>query len=104
MRVHIESVQFKADSKLIDYTEKKLKKLDIYFDRIIDSKVTFRLENSGQIRDKIAEVRLKVPGATLFAKETNKTFEASIDESADNLKRQLSKYKEKLRQKNVVKV
>ncbi|MCP3927522.1 MAG: ribosome-associated translation inhibitor RaiA [Bacteroidetes bacterium] len=97
MRVHTESVQFKADQKLVDYIDKKLGKLEQFFDRIIDVNVTLRLENSGQVRDKIAEVRLKVPGDTLFTKEKSKTFEASIDNAADTLKRQLIKYKEKLR-------
>ncbi|MCR9288167.1 ribosome-associated translation inhibitor RaiA [Saprospiraceae bacterium] len=97
MKVHTESVQFKADQKLVDYVEKKLAKLDTFFDRIIGADVKLRLENSGQVRDKIAEIRLNVPGTTLFAKETNKTFEASIDLALDNLKRQLTKYKSKMR-------
>jgi putative sigma-54 modulation protein len=97
MKVHTESVQFKADQKLVNYVEKKLAKLDTFFDRIIGADVKLRLENSGQVRDKVAEVRLRVPGTTLFAKETNKTFEASIDLALDNLKRQLTKYKAKIR-------
>jgi putative sigma-54 modulation protein len=99
MTVRTESVQFKADEKLLAYIEKKLSKLDSFFDRIIDANVKLKLENSGQVRDKIAEVKIQVPGSTLFVSETHKTFEASIDSAADNLKRQLKKYKEKLRQK-----
>lgn len=99
MTVRTESVQFKADEKLLAYVEKKLSKLDSFFDRIIDANVKLKLENSGQVRDKVAEVKIQVPGSTLFVSETNKTFEASIDSAADNLKRQLKKYKEKMRQK-----
>ncbi len=97
MKVNTESVQFKADQKLLDYVEKKMTKLDTFFDRIIGADVKLRLENSGQVRDKVAEIKVNVPGTTLFAKETNKTFEASIDLASDNLKRQLTKYKEKIR-------
>ncbi len=97
MRVHTESVQFKADRKLIQYIEKKLNKMDQFFDRIIEARVTLKLENSGQIRDKVAEVRLKVPGEQLIAKESSKTFEASVDSAASSLKRQLIRYKERLR-------
>ncbi len=97
MKVYTEAIQFKADQKLIDYIEKKLKKMDHFFDRIIDAKVVLKLENSGQVRDKVVEVRLNLPGQTLFAKETHKTFEASMDVAIDVLKRQLKKYKEKLR-------
>ncbi len=95
MKVYTESVQFKADQKLLDFIEKKLNKIDHYFDRIIDARVTLKLENTGQVRDKIAEVRLKVPGDLLVAKESQKTFEAAIDAVVDGLKRQLIKFKEK---------
>ena len=97
MRVHTESVQFKADQKLISYIEKRLHKMDHFFDRIIEARVTLKLENSGQVRDKIAEVRLKVPGDQLIAKEASKTFEASVDNATSALKRQLIRYKERMR-------
>ena len=58
MKIHTEAVQFKADQKLIDFIEKKLSKLDTFYDRIIETDVTLKLENSGQIKDKIAKVRL----------------------------------------------
>lgn len=97
MRVHTEAIQFKADHKLLSLIERKLEKMTTYFDRIINANVVLKLENNGQIRDKILEVRLQVPGEMLIAKETDKTFEASIDRAVASLKRQLIKYKEKLR-------
>ncbi len=97
MRVYTEAVQFKADSKLIDFAERKLQKMEQFFDRIIEAHVVLKLENSGQIKDKIAELRLNVPGETLIVKESDKTFEASINNAIDALKRQLLKYKEKTR-------
>lgn len=98
MKVHTEAVQFKADQKLIDFIQKKMEKLGSFFDRIIEVQVKLRLENSGQVKDKVAEVLIHVPGQSLFAKETNKTFEQSVDIVADNLRRQLERYKEKARQ------
>lgn len=97
MKVYMETVHFKADQKLVDYIEKKLNKMDQFFDRIIDAKVILKLENSGQVRDKVAEVKLSVPGDVIFIKETGKTFEASIDQASSTLKRQLIRYKERLR-------
>lgn len=97
MRVHTEAVQFKADQKLINFIEKKMAKMETYFDRIIDAKVVLKLENSGQVRDKVAEVRLNVPGETLVVKESHKTFEGSIENATSSMKRQLIRYKEKLR-------
>ncbi len=102
MKVHTESVQFKADKKLVDFIDRKVGKLEQYFDRIITADVKLKLENTGKVKDKIAEVRLDVPGQSLFAKEIHKTFEQSIDEAVDNLRRQLTKYKEKMRTQSVV--
>ncbi len=97
MNVHIESVQFKADKKLVEFIDRKVGKLEQFFDRIIHVDVKLRLENSGQVKDKVAEVRLDVPGQTLFAKEISKSFERSVGAAVDNLQRQLTKYKEKIR-------
>ncbi len=95
MRVYTEAVAFKADQKLIDYIERKMVKMNQFFDRIIDAHVVLKLENAGQVRDKIAEVRLNVPGGTLVAKETRKTFEASVSSAVEALRRQLIRYKER---------
>lgn len=97
MKVHTEAVQFKADQKLIDFIEKKLQKLELVYDRIIQAEVFLRLENSGQVKDKVAEVVIDVPGERLVAKETDKTFEVAIDGAATALRRQLIKYKERLK-------
>ena len=95
MKVHTQSLHFSADQKLIDFIEKKLGKLTQLFDRIIDADVVLKLENSGQIKDKVAEVKITLPGSVLYAKESNKSFEASIDSATATLKRQLIKYKER---------
>ena len=97
MRVHTEAVQFKADRKLTEFVERKLSKIEQYFDRVIEARVTLKLENSGQIRDKIAEARLQVPGEVLFVISSYKTFEGSVDSVVQSLKRQVKKYKEKVR-------
>ena len=97
MKVQTQSVHFSADRKLIDFIEKKLKKLEQFFDRIIEASVILKLENSGQVKDKIVEVKLAIPGNTLFVKESNKTFEASVDGAIETLRRQLIKYKERLK-------
>jgi len=98
MRVQTEAPQFKADSKLLAFIEQKLSKLDQFFDRIIETNVVLKLENSGQVRDKIAEIRVHVPGDILIAKSNAKTFEASIDSATSTLTRQLKRYKDRLRQ------
>lgn len=100
MKIHLTAIHFDADQKLIDYIEKKASKLDQFFDRITDTQVFLKLENSGQVRDKIVEIKLMVPGDTLIATEVSKSFEGAVDAAVDNMKRQLSKHKEKLQDKS----
>ena len=100
MNINTTSIHFTADQKLINYIQKKTSKLDQFFDRIIDAHIYLKLENSGQVRDKIVELKLMVPGDTLMATEVSKTFEASLDAAVDNMKRQLNRYKERLQTKS----
>ena len=96
MRVQTEAIHFSADVRLLDSIEKKMTKLENFFDRIIEARVILKLENSGQIRDKIAEIKIHLPNGIIFIKETSKTFEAALDKALVALKRQLVKYKEKV--------
>jgi len=95
MKVNTQSLHFSADKDLIMFIERKLGKLTQLFDRIIDADVILKLENSGQIKDKVAEVKITLPGSVLYVKESKKSFEASIDSATSTLKRQLIKYKER---------
>lgn len=97
MNLKIDSIHFKADSKLLDYVQKKAKKIEKYYDRAIDLDVKLKLENNGQVKDKIVEFILNVPGEKLFVSSVNKTFEAATDDGIDSLKRQLKRFKEKQR-------
>jgi putative sigma-54 modulation protein len=97
MKVKITSVHFKTDLKLDDFIQDKVGKLSGLFDGIIGSEVTLRVDNNDKQENKIAEVRLMVRGNDLFAKKQCKTFEEAIDSAVDALRKQLNKYKEKLR-------
>ena len=100
MKINTQSLHFSADKKLVDLIDKRLSKLEQYFDRIIEANVTLKLENSGQIKDKVTEVRLAIPGSVLYAKEKNKSFEAGLDSVANALKRQLIRYKDQARSRS----
>jgi putative sigma-54 modulation protein len=96
MKVQINAVHFSADAKLVAYIEKKLSKIEGLFNNVIKTEVSLKLENSGKIRDKIAEVKVKLPGTVLIVKEQAKTFEFSVARAAASLKRQIIKHKERL--------
>ena len=97
MNVHIQTVHFDADRKLIEHVESKIQKLQQFHDRIIKVDVFLKLDNVvHNIKDKIAEIRVHVPKADFFVKSSSKSFEASFDEAFDSLVNQIKRKKEKL--------
>lgn len=96
MNVHIQALHFDADSKLVDYINKKVEKLSQFHDRIIKVDVFLKLDNVVHtIKDKIAEIRVHVPRADFFVKASSKSFEASFDEALEALINQIKRKKEK---------
>lgn len=97
MRIHIQAIQFTAAEPLTNYIDHKLSKLEHYFDRIIDAEVYLSLDSkSSAIKDKVLKVKLNLPGTQLIASDTAKTFEEALDIVAENLKRQITRHKEKV--------
>ncbi len=101
MKLQIHSIHFDADIKLLNFIQKKADKLDTFFERITGGEVYLRLEKGEHSREnKVVEVKLFIPGGSIFAKEQNISFEAAMDEAVESLKAQLKKYKEKLTAKS----
>jgi putative sigma-54 modulation protein len=96
MDFKVNAVHFTADQKLIDFIHDKVKKLELMNDSIISSEVFLRLDKSAEKENKIAEVRVLIPGNELFAKKQCKTFEEAADQAVDALKKQVEKHKSKL--------
>ncbi len=97
MDIKIHSIHFDADKKLIDFINSKVKKLIQFYDNIIGVEVFLRVEKDQGTENKLAEIRLDIPGSDIFAKKKSKSFEESIDNSLEAIKRQLTKFKEKQR-------
>lgn len=95
MDVKVHSVHFKADQKLIEFVNEKVTKLQLFFDNIIVGEVFLRLDKSTEKENKIAEVKILLPGKELFAKKQCKTFEEAADLAVDALRTQVKKHKEK---------
>ena len=95
MKVHVHPVDFTVDQKLVDFIQKKLDKLDNFYDRIIEADVHLKLENTNTKENKIVEVKVHIPGESLVLKIQFKSFEEGIDCSVEPLERMLLKYKEK---------
>jgi putative sigma-54 modulation protein len=97
MKVNITSVKFKTDKKLDDYISDKVEKLNQFFEGAISSEVVLRLDNNEKVKDKVVEIRVLVKGNDLFAKKESKSFEDATDQAVEALRKQLTKYKEKLK-------
>lgn len=95
MDIQVHSVHFTADKKLIDFVNDKVGKLDLFFDHIIAGEVFLRLDKSQEGDNKIAEVKILIPGKELFAKKQCKSFEEAADLAVEALRKQVSKHKEK---------
>lgn len=96
MTTRVHSVHFTADIKLVNFVNKKVEKLKVFFDHIVSSEVFLRLDKSNEKGNKIAEVRVFLPGKELFAKKQATTFEEASDLAVEALRIQVKRYKGKV--------
>jgi ribosomal subunit interface protein len=100
MEVKINSVHFNADQKLVDFVNKKVGKLDTFFDGIINAEVMLKVLKPETANNKVSELKISIPAnGYLFAKKQADTFEEATDLAIDAVRKQLDKYKEKLKNK-----
>jgi putative sigma-54 modulation protein len=95
MEINTQSIHFSASGALLEFVEKKISKLENVNQKVVSADVYLRLEKSEEKENKISEIKLNVPGHTLFAKEQCNSFEESVDLAVESLKKQLQKAKEK---------
>lgn len=95
MKLQVHSIHFDADAKLVDFIQKKVDKLEKFYDRVVDGEVFLRINNEG-VDNKTVEIKVKVPGSQLFAKEQARSFEAATDLATEALRNQIKKFKEKI--------
>lgn len=99
MEIRIQDVHFDATEALKSFIQKKVSKLEQYYDGIIAAEVTLKVVKPETAANKEAQIRLVVAGQDLFASKTSDTFEEAIDGNVEALQKQLIKFKEKIRAK-----
>ena len=97
MKVTIQSPQHSVSLKLNNFIQKKLDKLELFYDRIIRAEVFLKVVNSSEKSNKISEILLHLPGEQLVIKKEAASFETAIDLSVHSLERGLKKTKAKQR-------
>ena len=96
MKVNVHAVNFNVDQKLVNFVQERMDKLEKYYDRIVSSDVFLKVEKTSDKENKIAEIKIHVPGDDFVIKKQCKTFEEAIDLATESLERSLVKRKEKV--------
>ena len=60
MKVSIQSLNFNAAVKLLNFTEKKVASLTKFHDKILKAEVFFKIENSSDKENKITEIKINM--------------------------------------------
>ena len=97
MDIIIKSVDFKASDRLEQFIEERISKLNNIADHIISAEVTLKAEKVQLIENKFVKIKLDMRGSQLFAEKHAKTFEEATDHVSEALRRQIKKYKEKIK-------
>lgn len=95
MKITVHSIGLTPHEPLQEFLEKKLNKLDTFYDKIQACEVFLKVENSNSKENKTAEIILNIPGDDIMVKKTAASFEESIDLCVDVAKKLLIKKKEK---------
>lgn len=97
MNILVNSVGFTADLSLVDFVKRKITKVETFYDRIIDGEVFLKLDKGDNVKfqKKFIEIKLNVPGNSIFVKESGTTFEEATDIAVEVLSRQVKKHKQK---------
>ncbi|MBT5859501.1 MAG: HPF/RaiA family ribosome-associated protein [Flavobacteriales bacterium] len=95
MKIEIQSIHFSPDSSLLDFVNKKVKKLSQLDYSLINSDVFLKIDKPESPDNKIAEIRIHSSKGEYFAKKQCDTFEESVDLSVQALRKQLLKSKGK---------
>lgn len=99
MDIKIQSIHFDATEKLQAFVEKKAEKLEKTYEDIQKVEVQLKVVKPATSLNKEASITVTVPGSKLFVEKTCDTFEESVDLCVDSMKVQLTKFKEKQRNK-----
>jgi putative sigma-54 modulation protein len=94
MKISVQSMGLTPHAPLEEHIEKKLSKLESYYDKIVECKVFLKVENKSDKENKTAEILLAVPGDDIIVKKTTASFEESLDQCVEVAKKLLIKKKE----------
>ena len=95
MNINFQSVNYNSDSKLIDFAEKRIKKISQFYLNIIDVFIYTKVENTSDRVNKFAELKIVIPGDDVVVKKQARSFEEAINLAAGSAERILKRRKNK---------
>jgi putative sigma-54 modulation protein len=93
MEIKVQSIKFDADHRLLEFIDKKLGKLDKFYEDVIRCEVYLSLIADND--NKNVKVRVLIPGSEVVVEKNSDTFENAIVDVAGILKEKLVSVKEK---------
>lgn len=97
MKVNVQTLNFSAKEDLLAFIEKRMSKLEQFYDKIIAADVKMKELPAGE-KNKSVEILLLVPGNDIVVKKVAASFEEALDETLKTAERQLIKHKQKAAQ------
>ena len=91
--INVKSLKFDADEKLLDFIEKKVGKVEKFFDKLGEIDVTLSLRPDAE--NKSVKLQTRFPGEDLVIERHARTFEEAVTDAADALKEKIVRSKEK---------
>jgi putative sigma-54 modulation protein len=99
MEIRTTARHFELTDNLKKFAEDEVKRLEKYYDHIIDCHLTMSVEKSRQI----AELTVKVYGTVLTSKAKAFDMYIAVEQVISKMETQIKKYKSKLREKKTAK-
>ncbi|MBQ6953910.1 MAG: ribosome-associated translation inhibitor RaiA [Bacteroidales bacterium] len=91
--INVKSLKFDADEKLLDFIDKKVGKVEKFFDNMGDIDVTLSLLPEAE--NKCVKLQTHMPGEEIVIERNARTFEEAVTDAADALKEKIVRVKEK---------
>lgn len=93
MKINLETIPENANDGLRDFAVRKVERLGKFYDRIVETDVYLK-SGSDASNPCVAELRVNVPGDTLYCEEKAPSFEEAIDSASHVMERQVKKFKQ----------
>ncbi len=95
MDISVKAIKFDATTKLQEFIQKKVSKLEKFCGDIRKVEVSLKVVKPATALNKQSCLQVALPGEELYAEKTCDTFEEAVDQSLLALEKQLARYKEK---------